>query len=220
MQRILTSKPQPMARKDVSLVLSSPKFIPTISGEHQFLVLAERGQVHSTRLHLLCPLLFRVRGNSHKGLLKNSTQKVIVVEVQAERVLAAVATAAQEGCWLYLPNAHLMASFLPTLEKTVLGLEALNPHRDFRLWISTAPCADFPAGLLQASYKFAVEPPQVRVGEAGTCKIADQLLLSREGRGVCDTLTINPGSPQASMFCRAWRETSEGGIFLGNYYKQ
>eukprot|EP00884_Botryococcus_braunii_P014223 jgi/Botrbrau1/22801/Bobra.0132s0126.1 len=87
-------------------------------------------------------------------------RSVALGQGQAERALAAVATAAREGWWLYLTNAHLMASFLPTLEKTVQDLEALSPHRDFRLWISAAPTADFPTGLLQACHKFAVEPPQ------------------------------------------------------------
>ena len=36
---------------------------------------------------------------------------------------------------------------------------AVNPHPDFRLWLTTEPVTTFPVGLLQIAYKVVMEPP-------------------------------------------------------------
>lgn len=64
------------------------------------------------------------------------------------------------GHWVFLANCHLMTSWLPALDKLVEGLEAAAPHKAFRLWLSSAPCAAFPMSLLQTSLKMTTEPPK------------------------------------------------------------
>lgn len=90
-------------------------------------------------------------------------------------VQRAIEEGARAGHWVYLANCHLMASWLPALEKIVEGLEPAGGalggspggggggasgsggggsgsggvHKDFRLWLSSAPCAAFPMSILQ-----------------------------------------------------------------------
>jgi hypothetical protein len=53
----------------------------------------------------------------------------------------------KRGHWILLQNCHLLTSWLKTLE-TILS-EMKDPHRDFRLWLTTEPTEKFPIGILQ-----------------------------------------------------------------------
>lgn len=66
----------------------------------------------------------------------------------------------KKGHWVFLANCHLMTSWLPSLDKLVEGLEGAKPHKSFRLWLSSNPCAAFPISLLQAGLKMTTEPPK------------------------------------------------------------
>jgi len=44
-------------------------------------------------------------------------------------------------------NCHLLPKWLKTLEKLLERL--VKAHKDFRLWLTTEPCAAFPLGVLQ-----------------------------------------------------------------------
>lgn len=63
----------------------------------------------------------------------------------------------KRGHWVLLQNCHLLASWLKTLEK--LLNEMKEPHKDFRLWLTTEPTDRFPLGILQRSLKIVTEPP-------------------------------------------------------------
>jgi len=65
-------------------------------------------------------------------------------------------SAAQNGSWLCLKNLHLVVSWLPTLEKE---LSALEPHADFRLFLTTESHQSFASILLQQSLKATFESP-------------------------------------------------------------
>ena len=57
---------------------------------------------------------------------------------------------AEEGWWVVLQNCHLAQSWLNRLEMIchdVLNDEQTKP--EFRLWLTTYPCSDFPVSLLQ-----------------------------------------------------------------------
>jgi dynein heavy chain len=59
--------------------------------------------------------------------------------------------AVANGQWLVLQNCHLLLAFLRTLEKELEQIS--EPHREFRLWITTDPAPGFPIGILQRSLK-------------------------------------------------------------------
>ena len=48
---------------------------------------------------------------------------------------------------MLLQNCHLLASWLKTLERILS--DAKDPHKDFRLWLTTEPTEKFPIGILQ-----------------------------------------------------------------------
>ncbi len=55
------------------------------------------------------------------------------------------------GHWLVLQNCHLLLSYTGRIEKMLE--DAVKPHPDFRLWLTTEPVTTFPVGLLQLAYK-------------------------------------------------------------------
>ena len=52
---------------------------------------------------------------------------------QAEKALDNLRQAARDGHWLMLKNLHLMTFWIPVLEKE---LQAVEPHENFRLWLT------------------------------------------------------------------------------------
>jgi dynein heavy chain 2, cytosolic len=75
---------------------------------------------------------------------------------QQEIAMNMVRTAAQQGSWICLKNLHLVVAWLPSLEKE---LSSLQPHPDFRLWLTSEPHHGFPSILLQESLKATFESP-------------------------------------------------------------
>lgn len=65
-------------------------------------------------------------------------------EAAARRALAA---AAEAGAWALLQNAHLGLGVLADVEALLASPDKLHP--DFRLFITTAPCDGFPAGIVE-----------------------------------------------------------------------
>jgi len=63
----------------------------------------------------------------------------------------------KRGHWILLQNCHLLASWLKTLERMLNEMK--DPHKDFRLWLTTDPTDKFPLGILQRSMKVVTEPP-------------------------------------------------------------
>ena len=75
---------------------------------------------------------------------------------QAEIALQRLKECAENGWWLCLKNLHLVTAWLPVLEKE---LNALKPHAQFRLWLTTEAHPKFPLVLLQNSLKITYEAP-------------------------------------------------------------
>eukprot|EP01040_Poterioochromonas_malhamensis_P005875 gene5875-6317_t len=63
----------------------------------------------------------------------------------------------KRGHWILLQNCHLLASWLKVLEKILNEMK--DPHKEFRLWLTTEPTDKFPLGILQRSLKVVTEPP-------------------------------------------------------------
>lgn len=64
--------------------------------------------------------------------------------------------AAKAGDWICLKNLHLVISWVPLFEKEIKSLE---PHDNFRCWLTTEPHAKFPPILLETSLKVTYEAP-------------------------------------------------------------
>lgn len=84
---------------------------------------------------------------------------------QGQEVVAenSIDTASREGHWVILQNIHLVARWLPTLEKKMeASLIDVNPN--YRLFLSAEPAADpayhiLPQGILESAIKITNEPP-------------------------------------------------------------
>ncbi|XP_014248489.1 dynein beta chain, ciliary-like isoform X2 [Cimex lectularius] len=75
----------------------------------------------------------------------------------------AIENGAKLGHWVILQNVHLVARWLPTLDKKMEASQE-NPHPDFRLYISSEPAPvpsmhAIPQGVLESSIKITNEPP-------------------------------------------------------------
>ncbi len=82
--------------------------------------------------------------------------QVAMGQGQASIALQLLRDCALNGEWLCLKNLHLVVSWLPTLEKE---LNSLEPHDNFRLWLTTESHPKFPTVLLQSSLKVTYEAP-------------------------------------------------------------
>ncbi|KAI3432720.1 hypothetical protein D9Q98_004263 [Chlorella vulgaris] len=95
-----------------------------------------------------------------EDLAKRKKVKTLGVSLgQGQEVVARrhVATAAAEGCWVLLQNAHLGLGYLAEVEQYLSKADQL--HDSFRLWITAEPNPAFPIGLLQMGLKVTNEAP-------------------------------------------------------------
>ncbi|XP_076054654.1 dynein cytoplasmic heavy chain beethoven [Oratosquilla oratoria] len=83
-------------------------------------------------------------------------QEVAMGQGQSEIALQKLSECASAGRWLCLKNLHLVTAWLPVLTKQLSNLE---PHKDFRLWLTAEPHAKFAPLLLQTSLKITYEAP-------------------------------------------------------------
>ncbi|XP_074620352.1 cytoplasmic dynein 2 heavy chain 1-like [Acropora palmata] len=82
--------------------------------------------------------------------------QVAMGQGQADIALQLLHDCGRNGEWLCLKNLHLVTAWLPTLEKE---LNSLEPHENFRLWLTAESHPKFPTILLQSSLKVTYEAP-------------------------------------------------------------
>jgi len=79
-------------------------------------------------------------------------------EGKANRLIDSATT---NGDWVLLQNCHLAENYMEQLEKQVIAFqERTDIHEDFRLYITSMPCAFFPVFVLQNAVKLTTEPPR------------------------------------------------------------
>ncbi|KZC03876.1 Dynein heavy chain 1, axonemal [Dufourea novaeangliae] len=79
---------------------------------------------------------------------------------QGPRAEAMIRMSSEQGNWCFFQNCHLAPSWMPELDTLVETLSRGKSHRDFRLWLTSAPSPDFPVSILQNSAKMTIEPPR------------------------------------------------------------
>ncbi|XP_073817376.1 dynein beta chain, ciliary-like [Musca autumnalis] len=84
---------------------------------------------------------------------------------QGQEIVAenAIDTASRKGHWVVLQNIHLVARWLPSLEKK-MEASLIEVHPDYRLFLSAEPSPDpayhiLPQGILESAIKITNEPP-------------------------------------------------------------
>ena len=93
----------------------------------------------------------------HHGYFPAKFKSLALGQGQAKAAERLLEQGYHRGHWIVLENLHLMKSWLKTLEKLLSGLT--QPHKDFRLFLTTNPTGDFPLGILQNALKVVTEPP-------------------------------------------------------------
>ncbi|KAG8927614.1 Cytoplasmic dynein 1 heavy chain 1 [Tulasnella sp. 418] len=95
-----------------------------------------------------------------ENLIRDTNARSVSVAMGSQEGFAladqAIAGAARQGSWVLLKNVHLAPSWLSTLEKR---LQSLNPHRDFRLFLTMEANPVIPVNILRQSRIVMNEPP-------------------------------------------------------------
>ncbi|OAF69166.1 Axonemal beta dynein heavy chain 2 [Intoshia linei] len=92
--------------------------------------------------------------------MTNKFQALSLGQGQAPIAKRMILESLREGVWLFLANCHLSLDWMPQLYKIIENIEHQNPHKDFRLWLSSKPIDKFPISILQSSIKITTEPPK------------------------------------------------------------
>eukprot|EP00760_Papus_ankaliazontas_P016261 PhM_4_TR16775/c0_g1_i1/m.22691/K10414/DYNC2H, DNCH2; dynein heavy chain 2, cytosolic len=132
-----------------------------------------------------------VQDVAHSVIGKANFYQVALGGGQTDGAMQLVRKCAKEGGWVFLKNLHLVIGWAAVLEKEI---NTMQPHKDFRLWLTSETHDAFPAILLSSSLKITFEaPPGVKQN------------LLRTYDGWSPSFIGAKSQPQAStLFVLAW----------------
>ncbi|EPY31055.1 dynein heavy chain 2, cytosolic [Strigomonas culicis] len=105
---------------------------------------------------------------------------------QTDEAMQELRRSTAAGDWLFLKNLHLVLDWAAVLEKELCAMP--EPHKDFRLIVTTEEHALFPSVLLRLSVKVTVEsPPGVKQNLLRTYQTWDKKFIGGQS-GKCASL--------------------------------
>ena len=117
---------------------------------------------------------------------RNNFVQIAMGGGQCEEAMVQLRRCALEGKWLLLKNLHLVIDWVSSLEKE---LNSLNPHPQFRLWLTTESHTRFPTVLATTSLKVTFEaPPGIKKSLLRTYEHWDPVYLKKQSPLQCQIL--------------------------------
>ena len=120
--------------------------------------------------NVLSPLIFVLSKGSDptkafnefavKMKMDRKTKMLSLGQGQGPKAVRMIEEATQKGAWVFLQNCHLYISWLPELERICENFTVETVHKDFRIWLTSMPCIEFPVAVLQSAVKMTNEPPK------------------------------------------------------------
>eukprot|EP01041_Mallomonas_annulata_P000971 gene971-1882_t len=92
--------------------------------------------------------------------MDRKTRMLSLGQGQGPKAVRMIEEATQKGSWVFLQNCHLYISWLSELERICESFTVETVHKDFRMWLTSMPCAEFPVAVLQSAVKMTNEPPK------------------------------------------------------------
>lgn len=138
----------------------------------------------------ITPLIFILAGGADPAAdvlalakevgMEQNFESISLGQGQGERAKRLIEEGSLHGSWVLLCNCHLCVSWMPELESLCDGLHPELAHRDFRLWLTSAPTTAFPESVLQNGVKMTnTPPPGIRANLLQTFTALEEHALDR-----------------------------------------